>query len=134
MKGSGIGPAKLHQIALAGGDDLGATLVWWNDMLGLPTHARFEPPGIAFIYLGEVRLIFTPGGQPATVYLLVSDLDGSCEQLGAKGAAFISAPQLIHVDTSGQFGPAGNEEWMAFLRDPAGNTIALAERRLPAPA
>ncbi|TIV62877.1 MAG: glyoxalase, partial [Mesorhizobium sp.] len=29
------------------------------------------------------------------------------------------------------FGPAGESEWMAFLKDPAGNTIGLVERLAP---
>ena len=40
-----------------------------------------------------------------------------------------SMPELVHIDTAGQFGPAGENEWMAFLKDPAGNMIGLVERR-----
>ncbi len=32
-------------------------------------------------------------------------------------------------DDNGQFGPAGEEEWMAFFRDSEDNLIALAQRR-----
>ena len=38
-------------------------------------------------------------------------------------------PARVHVDRDGLFGTAGEEEWMAFLKDPAGNTVGLVERR-----
>ena len=40
----------------------------------------------------------------------------------------MSPPAVMHVDSAGQFGPAGEAEWMAFLKDPAGNTIGLVDR------
>jgi hypothetical protein len=43
--------------------------------------------------------------------------------------AFTTAPTLVHRDAAGEFGPAGESEWMAFLKDPAGNTIGLVERK-----
>jgi hypothetical protein len=41
-------------------------------------------------------------------------------------------PHVIHTDTEGQFGAAGGEEWMAFVRDPDDNLVGLVERRDPA--
>ena len=49
----------------------------------------------------------------------------------AAGVPFTASPTLVHHDTQGQFGPAGESEWMAFLKDPAGNTIGLVERHPP---
>ena len=92
-------------------------------------HARFDPPGIAFILAGGVRLFFTGGVPPATVYLDIEDLDAFHAAAAAKGVAFTTAPALVHRDMEGQFGPAGESEWMAFLKDPAGNTIGLVERQ-----
>jgi hypothetical protein len=47
------------------------------------------------------------------------------------GTSLTATPALVHRDTEGQFGPAGESEWMAFLKDPAGNTIGLVERHPP---
>ena len=46
----------------------------------------------------------------------------------AAGVPFTAPPALVHRDTEGTFGPPGESEWMAFLKDPAGNTIGLVER------
>jgi catechol 2,3-dioxygenase-like lactoylglutathione lyase family enzyme len=124
-----VGPATLRQVALAAGTNLDATLAFWDAMLGLPTHARFDPPGIAFIYAGQVRLFFSLGSTPGTVYLDVPDVDALHADLTDRGVAFDSPPALLHTDTDGTFGPAGESEWMAFLKDPAGNTIGLVTRR-----
>jgi catechol 2,3-dioxygenase-like lactoylglutathione lyase family enzyme len=122
-------PTAFRQVALAAGRDLDATLAFWRDILGLETHAIFEPPGIAFILVGDVRLLFSGGTPQATVYLDTPGLDAFCEQASAAGAAFTALPSLVHIDRLGQFGAAGENEWMAFLKDPAGNTIGLVERR-----
>jgi hypothetical protein len=121
----------VRQVALASGRNLDFTLAFWNDVLRLPTHARFDPPGIAFIMAGDVRLYFGDGIPPGTVYLDVADLAGFHRSASATGVPFTTVPTLVHVDTHGQFGAAGESEWMAFLKDPAGNTVGLVER-LPA--
>lgn len=130
MVGSRFGPTTLRQVALAAGSDLDGTLEFWEDVLGLAVHARFEPPGIAFISVGGVRMFFSPGSMPATVYLDVADVDRLYAELSARGIEFAAPPTRIHTDGEGRFGPAGESEWMAFLEDPAGNTIGLMTRRI----
>ncbi|MBA3447100.1 MAG: glyoxalase [Pseudaminobacter sp.] len=122
-------PTAFRQVALSAGRDLDATLAFWSQVLGLATHALFDPPGIAFILVGDVRLLFSGGTPQATVYLDMADLDAFCRSARAEGVAFTAMPALVHIDGQGQFGPAGESEWMAFLKDPAGNTIGLVERR-----
>jgi catechol 2,3-dioxygenase-like lactoylglutathione lyase family enzyme len=122
-------PTALRQVALARGDSLDATLAFWTDHLLLPVHARFDPPGIAFIYAGDTRLFFGPGNAPATVYLDVQDLEAFCTWQESRGVTLAVKPARVHVDADGTFGPAGEAEWMAFVRDPAGNTVGLVERR-----
>ncbi|MFD2056796.1 VOC family protein [Mesorhizobium calcicola] len=121
----------VRQIALSAGRDLDATLAFWRDVLGMNLHARFDPPGIAFIMAGDVRLLFTDGIPAGTVYLDISGLDHFHAEAKAAGVPFTAPPTLMHNDTEGQFGPAGESEWMAFLKDPAGNTIGLVERHPP---
>ncbi|TPM96259.1 VOC family protein [Mesorhizobium sp. B2-1-3A] len=118
----------VRQVALSAGRDLDSTLAFWRDVLGLNVHARFDPPGIAFIMAGSVRLLFTDGIPAGTVYLDITGLEAFHGGAKAAGVPFTAPPTLVHRDTEGQFGPAGESEWMAFLKDPAGNTIGLVER------
>jgi methylmalonyl-CoA/ethylmalonyl-CoA epimerase len=110
-------------------DDLDASVAFYRDVLGLPLLARFDPPGLAFFDLGGTRLLLEAGAQSALLYLHVDDLDAAVAGLAAAGVELEQGPALVHRDDDGTFGPAGEEEWMAFLRDPAGNLIALATRR-----
>ncbi|MBZ9794722.1 VOC family protein [Mesorhizobium sp. ES1-4] len=121
----------VRQVALSAGRDLDATLAFWRDVLGMNVHARFDPPGIAFIMAGDVRMLFTDGIPAGTVYLDIVGLEGFHAEAKANGVPFTAPPALVHRDTEGQFGPAGESEWMAFLKDPAGNTIGLVERLAP---
>jgi catechol 2,3-dioxygenase-like lactoylglutathione lyase family enzyme len=123
------GPISVRQVALAGGKDLDATLRFWNDVLGLPTHARFDPPGIAFIMVGGVRFFFEGSTPAGTVYLDIPDVAAFCKDLVGRNVTLTRPPKLVHHDKDGQFGPAGEGEWMAFVKDPAGNSIGLVTRR-----
>jgi catechol 2,3-dioxygenase-like lactoylglutathione lyase family enzyme len=129
MSGLAASPTGIRQVALAGGQNLDETLKFWRDVLGLETHARYDPPGIAFIIIGGVRLFFAGGTPPATVYLDEPRLLEFSEAATGVGVHFMSPPAIIHVDVAGEFGLPGEAEWMAFLKDPAGNTIGLVERR-----
>jgi catechol 2,3-dioxygenase-like lactoylglutathione lyase family enzyme len=126
---SAIGAVR--QVALSAGRDLDVTLAFWRDVLGLGVHARYDPPGMAFIMAGDVRLLFTDGVPAGTVYLDIADLEAFHADAKASGVPFTATPALVHHDTEGTFGPAGESEWMAFLKDPAGNTIGLVERLPP---
>ncbi|MER8990057.1 VOC family protein [Mesorhizobium sp. M0633] len=121
----------VRQVALSAGRDLDATLAFWREVLGMNLHARFDPPGIAFIMAGDVRLLFTDGLPAGTVYLDISGLEEFHASAKAAGVPFTAPPALVHRDTEGLFGQAGESEWMAFLKDPAGNTIGLVERHPP---
>jgi catechol 2,3-dioxygenase-like lactoylglutathione lyase family enzyme len=121
----------VRQVALSAGRDLDRTLAFWLDVLGMSVHAHYDPPGIAFIMAGEVRLLFTDGVPAGTVYLDIAGLEAFHAEAKASGIPFTAPPALVHRDTQGQFGPAGESEWMAFLKDPAGNTIGLVERLAP---
>ncbi len=121
----------VRQLALSAGRDLDVTLAFWRDVLGLNVHARYDPPGMAFIMAGDVRLLFTDGVPAGTVYLDIAGLEAFHAEAKAAGVPFTAPPALVHKDTEGTFGRAGESEWMAFLKDPAGNTIGLVERLPP---
>lgn len=129
MTGLAASPTGLRQVALAGGGRLDETLAFWRDVIGLDTYARFDPPGIAFIMISGVRLYFAHGTPPATIYLDEPRLIEFSKAATGVGVHFMSPPAIVHVDKAGEFGLPGEAEWMAFLKDPAGNTIGLVERR-----
>jgi methylmalonyl-CoA/ethylmalonyl-CoA epimerase len=121
---------SLHQIA-ALADDLDASIAFYRDILRVTFLAKYDPPGLAFFDLGGVRLLLEKGATRATLYFWVEDIDAAYNDLLSKGVVFDREPHLVHKDDSGEFGVPGGEEWMAFFSDPAGNTLALATRRLP---
>ena len=41
--------------------------------------------------------------------------------------------QSIYTDSEGYFGPSGETEWMAFVKDPSGNLVGLVERKIGEP-
>jgi methylmalonyl-CoA/ethylmalonyl-CoA epimerase len=123
------GPVALHQVAQHV-DDLDRAVGFYRDTIGLPLIATFDPPGLAFFDLGGTRLLLEAGAPSALLYLRVEDIDRRFDELRTAGVTFEGEPHLIHRDDDGRFGPAGNEEWMAFFRDSEQNLLALVERRL----
>jgi methylmalonyl-CoA/ethylmalonyl-CoA epimerase len=121
---------SLHQVAQRS-TDLDRSIAFYRDVLGLRFIARFDPPGLAFFDLGTTRLLLEHGASSATLYLGVPDIDAAYESLLARDVTFDGPPHLIHRDEAGQFGDAGDEEWMAFFRDPDDNVLGLVERRRP---
>lgn len=63
------------------------------------------------------------GVQPAAVY----DPPG----LG-KGVEVVALPHVIFHHHDATLGPAGTDEWMAFIRDSEGNTVGLVSWHPPA--
>jgi methylmalonyl-CoA/ethylmalonyl-CoA epimerase len=118
----------MHQVALRA-SDLDASIAFYRDVLGLPFVARFDPPGLAFFDLGGTRLLLEGSASEAVVYYAVDDLAAACAGLRAAGVELLHEPALVHRDDDGTFGAAGEEEWMAFLHDPSGNIVGLAQRR-----
>jgi methylmalonyl-CoA/ethylmalonyl-CoA epimerase len=119
---------RLHQVAQRA-DDLDRAVDFYRDTLGLSLIARFDPPGLAFFDLGNIRLLLERGASPATLYLEVDDIDGAVSTLESAGVEIADRPQLIFRDDEGTFGDARTEEWMAFFRDSEGNLVGLVERR-----
>lgn len=83
--------------------DLSAAIDFYRDILGLQFVASFDPPGLAFFDLNGS-------------YLFLDHADPRGER-------------LTHHDATGQFGPAGEEIWMVFFKDPSGNLLALTGRK-----
>ena len=119
---------RIYQIALLA-EDISASVDFYRDKLGARFIAKFDPPGLAFFDIGGTRLLLERNAPKGTLYFRVEDIDAAFESLKAKGVEFIDEPHLIHRDEEGLFGPAGEEEWMAFFNDPSGNILAVASRK-----
>ncbi len=124
-------PSGLLQVAQRT-ENLDRAIAFYHETLGLPLVAKFDPPGLAFIDAGGVRVMLdavaeadVPG---AILYLRVDDIQASYSALQERGVEFVDEPHMINRDDAGLFGPKGMEEWMAFFKDSEGNTIAIASR------
>ena len=62
------------------------------------------------------------------LYLGVSDLDNAWRELTNRGVSFVEPPHTIFTDAEATFGPAGEDERMAFFHDTEGNLLALSSR------
>ena len=120
---------QLYQIALSATDINGA-VEFYRDKIGLPLIKQFdEPVKLAFFDLGNVRLMIEEGDGSSVFYLSVQDLDATLDTFRTRAIEIAAEPRAIYVDTDGHFGPSGETEWMAFVKDPSGNLIGLVERR-----
>lgn len=114
----------LGQIAITVGDVERAAR-FYQDVLGIP-FLFSAPPGLAFLQIGETRLMLTKpeNGEPianSVLYLKVSDIEASYQALSGQ-AEFLDQPHLIAKMPD-------HELWMTFLKDSEGNTVGLMEER-----
>jgi methylmalonyl-CoA/ethylmalonyl-CoA epimerase len=121
----------LHQVAQHA-DDLERAVAFYSGLIGEPPVAVFDPPGLAFFRLGETRLLIERGAPKALIYLRVDDVRLTVETLRAEGVSIANEPHVIFTDVDGHFGPAGAQEWMAFISDSEGNLVGLASQNHPA--
>lgn len=119
---------KIRQIALAT-SDLDESIAFYQNILGANFVAKYDPPGLGFFDFEGVRLLLEKGAATGTVYFWVDDIDLAYEALQDKGVAFDQVPHMIFPDDEAVFGAKGEEEWMAFFKDPAGNVLGLASRK-----
>src|SRR3954453_415008 len=106
---------RLAQVAQHA-DDLDRAAAFYERLLGSPPLARFEPPGLLFFALGDgTRLLLEAGAPSAMLYIAVDDVRTRVEQLRADGVVVESEPHVIFSHTDETLGPAGSDEWMAFI-------------------
>ena len=106
-------------------DDLDRAAAFYEQLLGQPPTARFDPPGLLFFTLGGTRLLLEGGAPSATIYLEVEDVRSSIESLRASGVTIEGEPHVIFQHADDRLGPAGTDEWMAFIRDSEDNLVGL---------
>lgn len=110
-------------------EDLERATAFYADLLGTGPTASFDPPGLVFFDLGGVRLLLDRVAPSALHYLAVDDIDATVQRLRAGGVSIEAEPHVIFGHDDDTLGPAGTDEWMAFVRDSEGNLVGLVERR-----
>ncbi len=119
---------RLVQIAQRA-DDLDRAAAFYADLLGAPATATFDPPGLVFFDLEGVRLLLDRVAPSALHYFAVDDVDATLARLRDSGVEVESEPHVIFGHDDDTLGPAGTDEWMAFVRDTEGNLVGLMEQR-----
>ncbi|GAA0327946.1 VOC family protein [Micropruina glycogenica] len=109
--------------------DLDRAAAWYTTLLGRGPTARFDPPGLLFFDLDGTRLLLDGNAPSALLYLRVDDVEAEIARLEAAGVEVVTAPHAIFGHEDDTLGPAGTDEWQAFVRDSEGNTVALIEWR-----
>jgi methylmalonyl-CoA/ethylmalonyl-CoA epimerase len=110
-------------------EDLGRATAFYTDLLGVAPAATYDPPGLVFFDLGGTRLMLEGNAPSAVLYLAVDDIDATIERLRASGVTIESEPHVIFSHADDALGPAGTDEWQAFVRDSEGNLLGLVEQR-----
>lgn len=119
---------RLAQVAQRA-QDLDRAAAFYERLLGRPPSGRFDPPGLVFFDLGAgTRLLLEAGAPTAMVYVQVDDVRQSVEQLRADGVTVETEPHVIFRHEDDALGPAGTDEWMAFVRDSEDNLVGLVSR------
>jgi methylmalonyl-CoA/ethylmalonyl-CoA epimerase len=108
------------QIALTV-QNLAEAKTFYGDVLEL--KFLFDAGTMAFFQCGSVRLMIGEGEKPSVsegtiVYFRVADIEGTARLLESRGTSFVQQPHLVARMKS-------HDLWMAFLKDPAGNTLGL---------
>ena len=114
---------RLVQVALHA-DDLDRAAAFYASLLGSPPTGRFDPPGLLFFDLDGTRLLLDRNAPSALIYLGVDDVHATVDALRDE-VRIVSEPHAIFTHDDDRLGPAGHEEWQAFIKDSEGNTVGL---------
>lgn len=114
---------RLAQIAQHA-DDLDRAADFYTVLLESPPTARFDEPGLVFFDLDGVRLLLDRGAPSSLIYLQVENVHETLERLEGL-AEVVTRPHVVFAHEDDTLGPAGAEEWQAFIRDSEGNTVGL---------
>jgi len=122
---------RLIQVAQYAGD-LGRAADFYSELLDVQPTAVFDPPGLVFFDLDGLRLLLEREAPRALLYLEVPDVRTAVAGLRGRGVEVVTDAHIIFSHSDGLLGPAGTDEWMAFIRDSEGNTVGLVSQ-LPVP-
>jgi len=105
-------------------EDLERAAGFYTALLGAEATAVFDPPGLLFFDLDGVRLLLDRNAPSALLYLHVDDVAAALARVGER-AEIVSPPHVIFTHEDDTLGPAGHDEWQAFVKDSEGNTVGL---------
>ena len=114
---------KLIQVAQHA-DDLDRAAEFYALLLQIEPSAKFDPPGLLFFDIDGVRLLLDRSAPSALLYLGVDNVHEALERLDGL-AEIVTAPHVIFSHEDDALGPAGHDEWQAFIKDSEGNTVGL---------
>src|SRR5262245_66621992 len=106
---------RLVQIAQRA-EDLARATEFYTLLLGTGPTASFDPPGLVFFDLDGVRLLVDRAAPSALHYFDVQDIDATVDRLREQGVTIEGEPHVIFGHDDDTLGPAGTDEWMAFVR------------------
>jgi methylmalonyl-CoA/ethylmalonyl-CoA epimerase len=125
FESEGASIAEVHldtigQIALTV-RDLAESREFYRDILGM--RLLFGAGQMAFFQCEGIRLMIGLAETPVTpqgtiLYFEVADILGTSATLKNKGVLFVQEPHLVAKMQD-------HDLWMAFFKDPSGNTLAL---------
>lgn len=111
-------------------DDLQRATDFYTVLLdALPTRI-FDPPGLVFFDLDGVRLLLDHEAPSSLLYLQVDNVHEALERVTGL-AEVIGPPHVIFTHDDDALGPAGFEEWQAFVHDSEGNLVGLIAFQRP---
>jgi methylmalonyl-CoA/ethylmalonyl-CoA epimerase len=114
---------RLVQIAQHA-DDLDRAADFYTVLLETPPVARFDEPALLFFDLEGTRLLLDRAAPSALIYLRVDNVHETLDRLAGL-VDVVTPPHVIFTHEDDRLGPAGHEEWQAFVRDSEGNTVGL---------
>ena len=113
-------------------DDLDRAREFYSWLLESEPTGHFDPPGLLFFQVGATRLLLDRVAPTSLVYLRVDDVRTTIERCRERGVSVESEPHVIFSHEDDSLGPAGMDEWMAFVTDSEGNTVGLVSHAPPA--
>ncbi|MDX6542213.1 MAG: hypothetical protein QOI71_3823 [Gaiellales bacterium] len=109
-------------------EDLQRAAGFYEMLLGEKPIATFDPPGLVFFGLGGTRLLLDRVAPSGLLYLGVEDVRVRIDELAAQGVTVDTPPHQIFSHEDDLLGPAGHDEWQAFIKDSEGNLVGLVSQ------
>jgi predicted enzyme related to lactoylglutathione lyase len=114
---------RLVQVALHA-DDLDRAADFYTVLLESAPISRFEEAGLVFFDLDGVRLMLDRNAPASLLYHHVDNVHDALERLDGL-VDVVARPHVIFTHHDDTLGPAGHDEWQAFIADSEGNTVGL---------
>jgi methylmalonyl-CoA/ethylmalonyl-CoA epimerase len=111
-------------------EDLDRAAAFYGRLLDAEPTARFDPPGLLFFDVEGVRLLLDRGAPTSLIYLRVENVHEALERLPGE-VEVVTHPHVIFHHDDDTLGPAGHDEWQAFIRDSESNVIGLVSFQVP---